>query len=449
MTTKEKKVKKVLVISFAFPPTNSIAALRTGKFAKYLPEFGWEPIILTSDINRGEPQSFFDNKTVDISIYRTNSYALASTVYQGLGGERVLSSEIKQPIHRWKRAIHRMLKIFRPLYTMPILERAIVDPIGWYFSARKKGLLLAGQQKYDIIFSSSGPPTAHFIASYLHKKTGIPWVAEFRDLWVDPYNNRGKLHDYIERQMEKTTLKRSCHLVAASKPHTNILKTVHNKEVALITNGFDVYDYRKQIPLTSKFTITYTGNIYPGKRDPTLLFIALSELCYENQIYPGEVVVRFFGGKSINYLKPLVEKYGLGEIVELHDTIPLQESIKRQMESTILLLLEWNDSRAAAVYSGKIFEYLGASRPILAVGYKPGVIGELLARTGTGIIVDNVKILKENLITWIMEWRQQDNVISNWSPVKRIVNRYTRREQTKRLAQLLDRIYYESSSPST
>jgi len=240
--------------------------------------------------------------------------------------------------------------------------------------------------------------------------------------------------------MERTVLKGASLLIAISKPQVKLTETIHRKKVAVVPNGFDDADYQEDVPLVSRFTITYTGNIYPGKRDPTLLFEALSELRKEGKILPDDIQVRFFGGSSLKSLLPLTERYGLNDIVKIHGTVPFQESIRRQKESTILLLLEWNDPRAEGVYSGKIFEYLGAQRPILAIGYRAGVIGTLLSETGAGVLVDEVDTIKQVLRSWLKEWQKQGKITSCWKPVEDVIQKYTRREQTRKLARLLGEV---------
>ena len=429
-------MRKVLIIAYDFPPVANIAALRIGKFAKYLPQFGWEPIILTAVSTKGKPQSMF-GKIKNLNILRTHSFTFASIVSHLTGTREKTLFQLQHTTSRYKNMLHLLLSLVKPFCKLPIIEGLITDPVGWFLSARKEGLEAVTKRNVDIIFSSSNPPTAHFIASYLHRKTGVPWIAEFRDPWVDPYDEKGKLYELIERGLERVILKKACLLIAVSKPQAELIENIHCKRTLVITNGFDEEDYLESIPLASKFTITYTGNIYPGKRDPSLLFTALCELKKEGKISSQDIQVHFFGGSALKSFVPMIHEYHLEGIVKVYNKIPFKECLKRQKESTVLLLLEWDNPRAIGVYSGKLFEYMGAARPILAIGYKTGVIDELLVETGTGVLVNDAEAIKTILYRWLKEFKEKGNITSFFNPRANKIAFYSRREQTRRLASQL------------
>jgi glycosyltransferase involved in cell wall biosynthesis len=312
-------------------------------------------------------------------------------------------------------------------------------PMGWYHAAIKAGCELVSEHRVDGIFSSYFPSSSHFVASCLQRRAGIPWIAEFRDLWaLTPYSRKIWFSESLEKQIEKRVMKGSSLLIAVSEAEAQRLQELHRKNVAVIPNGFDEEDYLEEIPLTSKFTITYTGNIYAGKRDPTLLFQALSQMRQAGKVSPDNCEVRFFGGSSLNVLLPIIKKYHLEDIVNIYGFVPFKESVRKQKESTVLLLLGWGDPRDKATYTGKIFEYLGAQRPILALGYKGGNIDKLLQSSGTGVLVDEVRSMEDILCRWLQEWHQTGEIVSHWNPNTNVVKRYTRREGARKLAELLD-----------
>jgi len=436
--------KKILIISYLFPPINNIGALRTEKFFKYLPQFGWEAFVLTASAEKTNLSPIADKAVDERHIFRTaTSSDFAAKVYNGLGGEEVLSKKPQLKPNRLKQFIHAMLKLLQPIYTLPIIERVVSDPISWYFSSRKQAVKIINDNNIKVILSTSNPPTAHFVASWLQKKTNATWLAEFRDPWVDPYDERSKLYEYIERKLEIHVLKRARLLIAVSKPNARLLEMVHRKRVEIVTNGYDESDYQNIIPLKLKFTITYTGNIYEGKRDPKILFTAIAEMEKIYPLFSEQFELRFFGSNVKETITPLIVNFKLEDLVKIYGQIPLDESIRVQKESTILLILEWNNPRAQGAYGGKVFEYLGAARPILGIGYKTSVIGDLLSETGTGILVDNAEAVKTTLINWFEEWQKYKKIITHWQPNLPSINKYTRLEQTKKLAKLLD----ETSNP--
>jgi len=439
MTTAAGRKKRVLIVSFNFPPTSNIAAVRVGKLAKYLPQFGWEPIVLTADNVKEWPQTL-PVEIDEANIFRTPYFALDSSLYRNLGGSDLTSPRSSSRKYSWKKPLYKALRLTRPIYTLSIFHPLVSDPIGWYPHAVKKGREILKKYEIDAIFSSYSPSTSHLVASRLQRSSGIPWIAEFRDLWaLNPYTRKIPVFQFLEKRLEKRVMKGSSLLIAASEDMAEQLETLHAKKAVTIHNGFDEEDYAENVPLTAKFTITYTGRVYPGKRDPTLLFEAVKELRDEGKVSPQTLDVRFFGDKSLTTLSAPIEKYHLGGMVKICDLVSFKESIKRQKESTVLLLLEWNDPKAKATYTGKLFEYLGAERPILAIAYRGGAINNLLAESGTGVLVDEVQMMKESLSRWLDEWQQLGRIVSYWKPRADVIQRYTRKEQARKLAQLLEK----------
>jgi len=446
MTATESNKRKVLIVSFYFPPTNSIAAVRVGKFAKYLPQFGWQPIVLTADKVKGYSQTL-PVEINEANIIRTPYFAFGPTIYYELtGGQRTIY-QAPPKISTWRKALYKLIRLMRPVYTLPVIRTLALEPIGWYRPALKKGLETISKEKIDIIFSSYGPSLSHFVASKLHKQTGIPWVAEFRDLWsLNPYFRKIQPLHFFEKELEKKVLKNSDLLVTVSEPAAKQLESLHSKEVATIHNGFDAEDYTENVSLTGKFTITYTGNIYPGKRDPTPLLQAVAVMKGEGRISANDFEVRFFGGDTLASLLHTIEEYHINEIVKIYGLIPFEESIRRQKESTVLLFLGWNDPSEKGAYTGKIFEYLGARRPILAVGLKGDVVDELLKETGAGVLVNEVNEIKTLLSQWMHEFKQSGEVLSHFRHDSGAVSRYTRKQQVAKLAQLLGQTLKQQSA---
>lgn len=425
-------MKRVLIVSCHFPPANNIAAVVTGKFAKYLPEFGWEPIVLTNAIDKKRPQTL-PVEVPEANIIRVpySGLSLAHTIYRSLGGEDNSYAASLLANVNWKRALLKLVRMMRPIYTLPLLKRLVFEPTGFYFPGVKGGLEIINNYKIDLLFSIFPPSTNPLVASRLHSKTGIPWVADFRDPWLDPYAEKPQSYQKINRGASI--------LVGASEPISKFLEATYSKKAITITNGFDETDYQEGVPLLPKFTITCTGSIGP-KQIWTRLFEALKELRNEAEISLDNFEVRFFGGNSLNLLPPLVKNYHLEDIVRVHGSIPFKESIRKQKETTVLLLLVGANILARHIYPGKIFEYLGANRPILAIALKGGIIDELLTKSGCGRVVTEVNEIKALLTKWLQEFAESGNIKSYFNPNIEIVNSYTWREQTRKLAQVFDEL---------
>jgi glycosyltransferase involved in cell wall biosynthesis len=430
--------QKVLVVSRSFPPQSSIAALRAGKFAKYLPQFGWDPIVLTINEVEGQPPT--TPLEIDESrVVRTHFLQLDYVVPYEIAPDGPGHKKVPPHSSTVKRVTHSLKQAARFVYSVLAGQVLSFDGIGWYPYAVKRGIQLLNEVKVKVIFSSSPPFTSHLIASYLHRKTNIPWVAEFRDLWaLNHYTRKRQPFFFMEKRIEKWVMRGSSLLVTVSEPLARDMETLHLRRVTVIPNGFDDEDYAGVVPLYPKFIITYTGALYRGKQDTSPLFEAVKALQKEAKICPGNFEIRFFGRNVIREVSSMVDRYHLRDLVKVYGFVPFRESIRRQKESTALLLLGWNDPRDKGIYTGKIFEYLGAGRPILAVGLKDGVVDRLLSESGAGVMLSEVSEIKGIIDKWLEEFRTFGEVTSYYKPSKAVIARFTRRKQTERLAVLLD-----------
>ena len=201
-----------------------------------------------------------------------------------------------------------------------------------------------------------------------------------------------------------------------------------------IPNGYDP-DEVASAPLTKKFTITYTGQLYQGKRDPTPLFRAIAELISEGRLDRRAVKVRFYG--AIEYwLEKEIRRFGLEDVVSLNPRVPRKIALEKQRESQILLLLNWDDPGEIGVYTGKVFEYLAARRPILAVGGPRGVVTELLEETGAGVHALGYEQLKHILLEFWEQYTTHGYVPYRGSEER--IAKYSHREMARRFAEMLD-----------
>jgi len=419
-------MKKVLIVAHLFHASPRIPGL-----SKYLPEFGWQPIILTPplgedpDSRLGPPNNLRDRNRV-IETYGYNA------------GED-MGLRIKKQLNLTSRELYGYVRPFlRFLYRhyleithYPDKER------NWKLFAVNAGKEVLQNEHVEAMISSSSPVTAHLIANELKDKYDIPWVADFRDLWTQnhsyPYS---RLRKMFERRLEVKTLSRADALVTTSQPWAEKLKMLHKKEAHTITNGFDpdmVSDGK--VDLTSSFTITYTGQVYTRKQNPSRLLSALKDLIIERALDPKDIRVRFYGPLSEQLEKETVE-YGLSGIVKQYGIIPRQDSFARQRESQLLLLLNWDDSRERGVYTGKVFEYLAAQRPILATGgFGNDVVEALLEETNSGVYCSTVEDIKRAIRDSYREYRSKGRVTYNGDMEK--VNKYSYREMARKFVRIL------------
>ncbi len=320
---------------------------------------------------------------------------------------------------------------------------------GWYKYAVEAGDKILQSEQIDAILSSSYAVTCHLIAKTLAEKYQIPWIADLRDLWTqNPYSNHCAPRRFAERNLELQTLGKASALVTVSKPLADDLSRLHtHKPVYVITNGFDPEDACFAPPqLTDKFTITYTGGLYNGKRDPSMLFEALKNLIKDGVIDSEHVEVRFFGSQDL-WLFDEIRDANLDGIVKVFGFVPRDQALQRQRESQLLLLLLWNNPKEKGVYTGKVFEYLAAGRPIIALGGpKESVVQDLLNETQAGYYISSLEDLEVVLSKYYSEYVRTGAIPRTKESA---IMKYSHLEMAKKFADLLDKVQTGAPQHST
>lgn len=431
--------KRVLIVSYYFPPTNAIGALRVGKFAKYLREFGWEPWVLT-----------LDSRLLGISQDLAVEIPAEQVVRADFGPfltDRVLRRRSGVPAPRGNAAgaaparsslkRRAWAKISGMFSDSRLPDRALA----WYRPAIRAGDALMRSQRFDAVLSSHGPPGSTIVASVLAGRFNVPWVADLRDLWTQNHSqqNRGSALHAIEQRVERRVMRGARSLVTVSTPLKTQLEQLHGKPVALIPNGFDESDYdaRRARPRAAgaPLRIVYTGMIYEGRQEPTPLFKAVRALIDEGTLQPDGVRIEFYG-TSPAYVLERAERERVADVVSLSPRIAHAETLDKQVNADVLLLLEWTDPSFKGFFSGKVFEYLGARRPILAIGPRGGVIDQLLQETRAGVMATSAEDVRRALTELL---RSADvHGSPRYEGDATAVRRYTRREQARALAAVLN-----------
>jgi hypothetical protein len=403
--------------------------------AKYLPEFGWEAIILTAALpSRPDPQFEVEETP------RRDSLVLS-------WGKRLFKLDPEQSLMAQIALLKKKLRIRSERSPLDVLLTAIgevtayPDPQKWWRAyAVQAGEDILRQQNIKAMISISPPATSHIIAGTLKEKFNIPWVADFRDLWTQNYYYPySPLRRMRERKLEVKTISAANVLVTVSKPAADDLSSLHRqKPIHSIPNGFDPAEANTTlVKLTDKFTITYTGNLYPGKQSPEPLFAALYDLISEGSTDANDIGVRFYGPQA-GWIDKQAERYGLTDIVKQFGMVPREIALNKQRESQLLLLLKWNDSKQKGAYSAKIFEYLAARRPVLAVGGFPDVVDQLLDNTKAGVSRRTKEDTKALLLRLYQEYKLTGAV--SYSCDEAETSKYSHRKMAQRFSEVLNTI---------
>ncbi|MBW7837291.1 MAG: glycosyltransferase [Sphingomonadales bacterium] len=402
---------KILLVAGYFPPYAPVSATRVNKLAKYLLERGHDVRVLAPK-NAGFPAVMQPEIPAERVIFTPVFEVLevpgrlkatlkawlgkppASTpIASSPGAEGSSSSPVRQPW--WA----RLSAFYAAIVSTPDSR------IGWYGHAVRAGRALFARWRPDIIYASAPPHTGLLVASRLARLSGAPWVCEYRDLWVDhPYYDGGSVRRWIESRLENRTLNGAAGLVTVTRTWADWLAKKHRQPVEFVMNGYDPADYPDEAiePLDrERLTIIYTGGIYPGKRDPAALFAALALMGDEAR----RVRVIFHMPEALELVRQLAAAHGVTDSVEVSGLIPRKEAIRRQRGADLLLLLRWDDPREDSVLAGKLFEYIGARRPILSVGSETGEAAEIIRDQGFGVVANNPQAIADALRAWLPQKR--------------------------------------------
>ena len=419
-------MKKVLLVSYRCPPVTCAGSLRVAKMIKYLPEFGWEPYVLGGGSEEDSNPYIFKPKYFDLFQFgkrvrdTIRSYLRRSDYYnkEDMNIEDIIG-KYNSPKGLW-----------------PLSEVRMPDKyMFWIWPAIRLGKKLLKREKFDLIYSSSGPPSSVIVASILQRYARLPWVAEFRDLWSDNHvDRRREFINKIDSYLENKFLQNCSTLVTVSGPLKDQLLNRHRKNTYVVYNGYDKDDYPIKVNLTRKLTITYTGRIYPGKQDPKPLFEAITNLSKKGQINPDFLEISFYGTEQ-EIIKTLAKRYGIERYVFWGGLIPHEQALIKQKESWLLLLLEWNDPSAKGVLTSKLFEYLGAKRPILSIGYEEGSIRKIITETGIGVVLNNPKDIENFLLLCIERYIKSDRFLG-FIPNEEALASYSRRKAAEKLSRI-------------
>lgn len=413
---------KILMITYYFPPYNAMGALRTGKTAKYLRELGHMVKVVSA---RDQPLAA--NLPVEIpesDIVRTSWLNLAKPAEMAVGGRSKVSGSGFESSGRKGAILSKAKTVYKSLFGFPDLQA------GWYPKAVRAATKLAIEWKPDLIFASASPYTSLMAAKRVASKTGIPWVAEFRDLWTDnPYWEGPKWRLKLDRRLERSTLKTASAFVTVSEPLANVLREKFGKPTEVVLNGFDPGDIPSPVKAPSSqdaLEIAYTGLIVVGKRDPSPLLRAIARM-------PKGSVRLCFYGKYLNVVNELAEHFGCADSVEVHPAVPYAEALQIQRNADVLLLLLWDNPNDIGSFTGKVFEYMGSRRPVLVVGPRESVASQLIAERNAGFVSMDENEIQIQLQCWIEQ--KKSGGIADLNPGAS--RGLTRKEQTQRLLDFL------------
>jgi glycosyltransferase involved in cell wall biosynthesis len=323
-------------------------------------------------------------------------------------------------------------KLYQTLFNFPDKQ------VGWLPAARRQAFELFKEWRPDVIFASAPPFTTLLIGYLLSRATGIPLIIEYRDRWSDdPYYPPPWWRRQMERWMEGKISRHASAISTVSEPWAEAYRSRYGKPVAVIYNGYDPADQEAGTataepggwPERNVLRITHTGGIYRGRRDPRPLFAAISQ----HDELKRKVRVVFYGLET-DYVPFLARGHGVEDIIEIHSRVGHAESLRQQRRSDVLLLMQMDSPLEQGNVPGKFFEYLGARRPILVLGWAKGVPATIVRQRGAGAAITEPEAIAEQLRAWLTI-KEREGRLPDLS--EEVCAGFTHEEQAARLEGLL------------
>lgn len=430
--------RRVLIISYYFPPSGGSGVQRSLKFVKYLRSYGWEPVVLTVDPAYAAYPDLDEAMLAEVpeavACFRTKSWDPYRLFGRLKGQEKSATVSVGFLSDRPPSVIDNIARWIRANLFLPDAR------VGWNRYAKKEASLLVEEGGIDVVFTTGPPHSTHLIGQAMRRQYGIPWVADFRDPWMEI--------DFIEklpmlkivrsrnRQMEQRVLDAADRLITISPSMQRAFQKKTRTPCVSILNGFDRADFdAAPSRVEDAFVVSHIGNMNTD-RNPVALWQVLQQCVSNGKL--ARLKIHLVGNVDQSVVLAL-EKAGLSTLVEKIPYLPHLEAVSHAMASAVLLLPINNVPSAKGIVTGKLFEYLATRNPILGIGPPDGEAGRILAETGAGEMMDYTD--KNKLAAFITKayscWESGQSFMA---AEPEAIELYSRKYQTGVLAGVLDEL---------
>ena len=426
--------KKILIITYYWPPAGGPGVQRWLKFVKYLPDFGIQPIVYVPE-NPTYP--IVDEKLVkevsDKAIILKHTifepYQLASLFSKNKTkkiSSGIIPNQKKQSFldktFLWIRG-NLFIPDARVFWVKPsvaFLEKYIVE------------------NTIDTIVTSGPPHSLHLIGLELKQKLNVKWFADFRDPWTTiGYHKSLRLSRFAAKKhktLERQVLNTADTIIVTSKTTKTEFEAITSKPISVITNGYDTEEVGKQT-LDLKFSLAHIGS-FLSERNPLILWESLVELITEIPDFKSHLEIKLIGAVSQEVLET-IQQFGLNVYLNNLGYVSHVEAIAHQRKSQVLILIEINSADTKSIIPGKLFEYMVSNRPIIAIGPRDSDFSEIITNTNTGVFFDYSEKLKLKRVildfyNQFLEGKLQSNGVG--------LQNYSRRNLTRNLVELLNKM---------
>ncbi|MBK9734370.1 MAG: glycosyltransferase family 4 protein [Saprospiraceae bacterium] len=429
--------KRVLIITYYWPPAGGGGVQRWVKFVKYLRDFGWEPIVFTVE-NGDYPildPTLIEEVPDNIEVIK-QAIIEPYTWYRKFTGKSKDSKIDANFLSQGKKLsfLDKLAVWIRGNMFIPDAR------ILWVRPSAKTLIQYLANHPVDAMISTGPPHSCHLIASHIKTKIDIPWIVDYRDPWtqIDYFDDLRLTYFARKRHqnLEKHVLNQCNRIVCIGKTMASDLKSITNTKTTVITNGYDESDIISlQTVLDKKFTITYIGTMN-ASRNPEILWKAIQKLKSEKHEMMSDISINLVGNPEA-IIKQSITAYGLDHLVNLVGYVNHGEAIKYQNSAQLLLLIINKTTNNKSILTGKIFEYLASGRPIICIGPKDGDAAEIINSSASGVMIEYEDT--EQLISYLKLSYDLylNHKLTNQS---KGIEMYSRRNLTGKLADILNEI---------
>ena len=424
-------MKKVLIITYYWPPGSGSGVQRFLKFTKYLNSFGWQPVILT--VKNGNFTSIDHTLLEDIPnntpVYR--SYSLEPFYWYNLLLKRKSNSSTAGSIGIGDKSVIQKIALYiRANFFIPDAR------IGWNRLAYRVAKKIFKQHKIDAIITTGPPQSTHLIGERIKNNFNLPWIVDLRDPWTTVFYNslfpRTENSKLKDKRMEDRIVKSADAITVVSEGLVSEFQS-RNENISLIYNGYDESDFnitkRKSI---DKFKITYVGNLMSNQNIESF-WAALSNLINKNKIFKEKIVLELVGNIDPSvYLS--IKQFGLKSYIKKVGFVDHHQSVKYMINSDLLLFVIPNSEDNFKIITGKLFEYLATGNDILSIGPIEGDASKILKKLNHFSMIDYTNVSEiENTILDSFNLKKREYKMNH-------ISKYSRYKQTEKLADLLNKI---------
>ena len=430
--------KRVLIITYYWPPSGGIGVLRCLKMAKYLRDFGWEPIIYTAKDAHYPSIDHSNDRDVPAGVEIIKQKIIEPyTFYKLLTGQKK-DANVNNVFYTKEENLgfmHKLSVWIRSNFFIPDARSLWIKP------SVKRLTKYIQENQVDAMLTCGPPHTNTRIATLLRKATGTPWLMDFQDPWtqVDYYAllNLTKWGDKKHRKQEQEAFAQADKVTIVSPSWKKELEDIGAKNVSVHYWGFDPADYTDLKPVKStKFSLVHIG-IMGYDRNPKVFFEVIKELCEENQEFKDAFEIILVGQVDFS-VKEEYEKLSLSQYINAKGSVPRAEALRYISESPVLLLLLNQQENALGRVPGKLFEYLAVRKTILCLGPENSDVANILrtSKSGATIEYDDHTKIKSNLLRSFEQWKQGKLD----QPINSNIDEYSHINLTRKISEYLNEI---------